>query len=262
MRIAAWQALSTPADPTRNLARLDDISQEARAEGADLLITPEMFLTGYNLDADMRSLAAGEPLERARAIARRHHLGLVVGGPEIDGDRVRNSAWLIDDDGDVLAKHQKIQMFGPLDRRLFAPGEAPSSVANFRGVKIGLLICFDVEFPEHPRAAALAGAKLLAVPTAQMRPFEFVNDSMIATRAYENRVFVAYANQTGAEGGFDYVGRSVIASPFGETLARASDHDEELLLADLDLTLIERSRLDSDYLHELRRPVRPEEIHS
>lgn len=257
LRIAAWQAASTPADLTANLAALETAAVEAAAAGAELLITPEMYLTGYNIGDDVRRLSAQQPLDRVRGIAERVGIAIVAGGPELLGDDaqrspIANAAWFIDDTGAVLAKHRKIQLFGDLDRDLFVAGDEPSTVVDYCGYRIAVLICFDVEFPETVRAAARAGADLVAVPTAQMEPFSFVNEHLIRVRAWENGVHVAYANQHGTDGDLQYVGRSVIASPLGEHLAQAPAKGEALLLATVDRSVGEQSRAQNPYLAEVR----------
>ncbi|MEJ6490276.1 nitrilase [Leucobacter sp. USCH14] len=261
--VAAWQAASTPCDVDANLAALDDAAAQAAAQGVDLLITPEMFISGYNIGDAMDGIAAAQPLERVRRIAERHAIAIIAGGPELlathepDGDPsapapVANAAWFIDDAGDVIARHRKIQLFGDLDRELFVAGELPLTIAEFRGHRIAILICFDVEFPETVRAAALAGADLVAVPTAQMEPYGFVNEHVIRVRAWENSVYVAYANQHGPDGDLEYVGRSVIADPFGEHLAQADSAGESMIVATVDQATRERARLQNPYLDEVR----------
>ena len=269
LTIAVWQHASAPGDVAANLAALDDAARRAREAGASLLVTPEMFLTGYNIGVRLAPLALTQPLEHTREIAVRREIGLVVGGPELaapdDGPgaaasehaepRIFNAAWLIDERGEVLARHRKIQLFGDLDRSLFVAGDAPVTVAEFHGFTVAMLVCFDVEFPETVRAAARAGADLVAVPTAQMEPFSFVNEHLIRVRAWENGVYVAYANHVGVDGDLTYVGRSVIADPLGQHVATAGPTEPALLLATLERGTLDRARAQSPYVAELRGEV-------
>jgi predicted amidohydrolase len=119
-------------------------------------------------------------------------------------------------------------------------------------VRIGLLICYDIEFPETVRALALAGADLVLVPTAQMEPHHIVQRKMIGVRAFENRLFIAYANCCGCEGELHYYGESAVCGPEGGDLARAGD-GEEILFADLDVQRLAAFRNDPCYLRD-RRP--------
>jgi predicted amidohydrolase len=114
------------------------------------------------------------------------------------------------------------------------------------------MICYDVEFPELVRAHALAGTDLLLVPTANMHPFQLVAESLIPVRAWENQMYVAYANRVGHEGEFEFFGLSTLAGPDGVARTRAG-RGEELVLADLDPALLAASRAANPYLKD-RRP--------
>lgn len=264
LRIAVWQAASAPGDLDANLAKLDDAARRAASEGAGLLITPEMYVTGYNVGPIITDLAADQPLERVADIAARHSIAIVAGGPErLDETRsgsasrgsatgVANAAWFFDDRGEVLARHRKIHLFGDVDRALFDAGDEPVTIARHRGLTIAMLVCFDVEYPESVRAAARAGADLVAVPTALMAPYSFVNEHLIRVRAWENTVFVAYANQAGVEGEFHYVGQSVIAGPWGDHLAEAGAASDELITAIVDPAVIAQARASNTYLADVR----------
>jgi len=108
-----------------------------------------------------------------------------------------------------------------------------------------------VEFPENARLAALAGAHLIAVPTAQMQPFEFVADTLVRARAWENQVYVAYANHEGVEGDTTYVGRSSIVAPDGSVIDRR-EGGTGLLWADVDPEQVHRGQRANPYLADLR----------
>jgi predicted amidohydrolase len=177
-----------------------------RAAGADLLICPEMFLAGYNIGAEAAARFAepadGPSLKEAAAIARRYGTALLFGYPERGEDEaVYNAVQLIGRDGRVVANYRKCHLFGALDRGMFHPGRALGPVAELDGLRVGLLICYDVEFPESVRLLALRGADLIAVPTALMTAFEVVARILIPARAVENQVFVAYANRCGRDDG-------------------------------------------------------------
>ncbi|MGN6290673.1 MAG: nitrilase-related carbon-nitrogen hydrolase, partial [Sphingopyxis terrae] len=175
--------------------------------------------------------AEGRWHQEIAAIAAEAGLAILYGHPERSEGRVFNTATLVDRDGTVLARHRKTHLFGDLDRAVFAPGDALSAIADLDGTRVGVLICYDVEFPEAVRALALAGVDLVAVPTALMRPEEIVARTLVPARAYENQVYVAYANRIGTEGDLDYCGESCVVAPDGEELARAGT-EEALLLAD------------------------------
>jgi len=247
MRIAILQT-------GESLAALGPAAEEAAAAGARLLICPEMFLTGYNIPG-IRELAEpsdGPAASEVARIAKAAGIAVLYGYPECDGDATYNSVQLIDRDGRIRANYRKTHLYGDVDTRSFAPGDGGFEVVDFDGLRLGLLICYDVEFPETVRALALAGADLVAVPTALMRPYEVVTRTLVPARAYENQVHVAYANRCGTEGAFTYCGESCVVAPDGTVLARAGEHDE-LLFADIDAAQHSAARDDNTHLRD-RRP--------
>ncbi|MEU8472370.1 carbon-nitrogen hydrolase family protein [Streptomyces sp. NPDC029006] len=255
MRTALLQGSGRPGSIVENLKVLDEAAGRAAAAGAGLLAAPEMFLTGYAIGDDIARLAEpadGDSADAVAEIASRHGLALAYGYPERDGDTVYNSAQLISADGTRLANYRKTHLFGCFERDHFTPGERHVVQAELNGLTVGLLICYDVEFPENVRAHALAGTDLLLVPTAQMHPYQFVAESMIPVRAFENQMYVAYVNRVGREGEFEFVGLSVLAGPDGVARARAG-RAEQLVVADADPAFLAASREANPYLHD-RRP--------
>ncbi|CAM5480843.1 carbon-nitrogen hydrolase family protein [Streptomyces fumanus] len=255
MRTALLQSSGRPGSPAENLTALDAAAGRAAAAGAGLLVTSELFLTGYAIGDAVGRLAEtadGEAADAVAEIAGRHGLAVAYGYPERDGDAVYNSVQLISADGARSANYRKTHLFGCFEREHFTPGERPVVQAELNGLTVGLMICYDVEFPENVRAHALAGTDLLLVPTAQMHPFQFVAESVVPVRAFENQMYVAYVNRVGREGEFEFVGLSTLAGPDGVARVRAG-RAEELLLADADPALLAASRAANPYLGD-RRP--------
>lgn len=255
MRTALLQSSGRPGRVVENLKVLDEAAGRAADAGAGLLVAPEMFLTGYAIGSDVPVLAEpadGDSADAIADIAVRHGLAIVYGYPERDGEQVYNSAQLISVDGTRLAGYRKTHLFGRFERDHFTPGDQPVVQAELGGFRVGLMICYDVEFPENVRAHALAGTDLLLVPTAQMHPFQFVAESVIPVRAFENQMYVAYVNRVGQEGEFEFVGLSTLAGPDGVARTRGG-RGEELLIADTDPAFLAASRAANPYLRD-RRP--------
>ncbi|MFH8801498.1 carbon-nitrogen hydrolase family protein [Streptomyces sp. NPDC017936] len=255
MRTALLQSSGRPGSVAENLKVLDEAAGRAAAAGAGLLVAPEMFLTGYAIGDDIARLAEtadGDSADAVAEIASRHGLAVAYGYPERSREAVFNSAQLISADGARLANYRKTHLFGCFERDHFTPGDQPVVQAELGGLTVGLMICYDVEFPENVRVHALAGTDLLVVPTAQMHPFQFVAESVIPVRAFENQMYVAYVNRVGAEGEFEFVGLSTLAGPDGIARARAG-RGEELVLADADPAFLAGSREANPYLRD-RRP--------
>ena len=208
-----------------------------------MLVAPEMFTSGYGLAADQVVKLAespGGPTETAVArIARRHRIAIAFGHPEradSDGDsghRPYNAATLVGPDGVVRGRHRKVHLFGDVDRTLFSPSAERPAAFDFDGARAGLLICYDVEFPEAVRRLAVDGARTVLVPTANMTGYEVVQQLLVPARACENGCGIVYANYCGGDDLFEYNGLSVICGPGGEVLAQASAEGEELIVADL-----------------------------
>lgn len=257
MRISIYQGPAEAGTAARNLDRLEAQAAAAASLGARLLICPEMFLTGYNIGAlsaaRLAEAANGPSLARAAQIARAHGIALLFGYPERSSDgAVYNAARLIDRNGRTLTTYRKCHLFGDLDRAMFRAGSGPSEVVELDGVRVGLLICYDVEFPESVRLLALRGADLAIVPTALMEPFEIVARTLVPARAVENQLYLAYASRCGREGDLCYCGLSGVVGPDGAWLARAG-RGEEVIVADLDLERLRDSRAHNPYLAD-RRP--------
>jgi predicted amidohydrolase len=252
-RVAAWQCLPGSRDVAGNLRRLDAICASAAAQQVEVLVTPEMFTSGYAITlAGVLRLAedAGGPTEAAVAqIARRHHLAIVYGHPErapgarapkdrapkdrAAKDRAYNAATMIGPDGVVRGRHRKVHLYGDVDRGQFAANSERPAAFDFDGSRVGMLICYDVEFPEAVRSLAVDGARTVLVPTANMTGCEEVQEILVRARACENNCSVVYANYCGADEVFEYNGLSMICGPRGEVLAQAGVKTEELIIADL-----------------------------
>jgi 5-aminopentanamidase len=251
MKLAAYQGSGTSGNPSANLELIAKQARIASDLGAEILVFPELFLSGYNIGDAMWKLAEpsdGYSLKRASEIARTHNLALLFGYPERDGSHVYNSSVLINSAGKQVANYRKMHLFGSEEKRLFIPGDE-FVFYKINDWLLGLLICFDIEFPESARTLALQGVQLLVIPTA-------ITDTKIAeitipARALENQLFIAYINRTGTENELTYSGKSCIVGPDGSVLASA-DESSKLLFVDLDQSAIQRERGRFSYLQERR----------
>jgi predicted amidohydrolase len=256
LSIVGLQTAGTPGDVAANLLELRAAARAAKSGGGELLITPELFLTGYNIGDDLFELAKQDLLQMVQEIAREERIAVVVGLPEHEEGRFYNSAVFLDENGTVLGKYRKTHLFGSLDRNAFARGEQLVCTVDYRGVRLAMLICYDVEFPETVRAAALSGAHAVIVPTAQMTPFEFLAEQLVRVRAWENQIYIAYLNHDGAEGDLTYVGRSSIVDPTALVLDSVV-HGTRLLSAVIDTEVVDEARLRNPYLDDRRPDLYP-----
>ena len=254
MKIALVQAEPVRFDKAANLERARRAVEEAAARGVRLVLFPEMFLTGYMVWDRVGDLA--EPLDgpsiRALAeMARAHGTAIVCGFPE-DAGRARpfNSACVIDVDGTILGAHRKVHLFAA-EPDACSPGEEVRAFDTAVG-RLGVMICYDLEFPETARLLALDGAQVILVPTANMDPYARHQAVYLAARAMENGVYLACANQVGRDEVYRYFGESAVVDPDGNVLARAGS-GEELLVAEIDPASVPPADPNLRYLAH-RRP--------
>lgn len=260
MRIAVLQENAVVGDVEANLRTIDAAAARATEAGADVLVTPELFVTGYaplrllDVDAGQQITVVAE-LSR---IAREHGIALVASYPEVefpdasDARRQYICATLFGRDGSTLLHYRKVHLFGDDEPQAFEGAhEAPTTV-DLDGMQVSLLVCFDVEFPESVRAAALAGADVVLAPTALTPGFDSVPQVLLRARALENGVALAYVNHVGVEDGLELGGGSVIVGPDGALLA-VGDDQPGLLVADIDMDAVPAARDSVPYLAK-RRP--------
>ena len=247
MRAAAVQLTATE-DTAQNLATADRLVREAAAREAQLVVLPEKWTV---LGSDAAMDAHAEPLDGpaltwARAAARELGIDLVAGSivERRDGqERHGNTSVHIDPDGEIRAVYRKIHLFDvEVGGRVYResdtdePGEEIVLSELAGGVPLGMIVCYDVRFPELSRILAVRGARVLALPAAFTLPTTRAHwEPLVRARAIENQCFVVAANQVGRHpGDYESGGRSLIVDPWGEVLAQAGEEGEGVIVADLD----------------------------
>jgi len=254
LRTGIYQFKATPDLPSSE-ERLLRLETHLRAceEPLDLVVCPELFLSGYDVGAQVverADIADGVLGQRVAELAEKSGTTIVAGYPERDGDKIHNAVMVIGADGARLLDYRKRVIPPGFEGTYFTPGSA-QGMFQLQGWKIAVLICYDVEFPEYARQAAMAGADMIVAPTALRSMWGVVADKVLPTRAFENGVFVLYANHAGAEGNCEYLGRSVILAPDGTELNRAGGGDE-LITAVLDRSAVPAAQATLPYLDVVR----------
>jgi 5-aminopentanamidase len=247
MRVAVAQIEPKLAEQERNLeacfARLD----EAAGAGAELLVLPECAIPGYMFDSAEEALPYAEeiPGPASEAFEREcSRLGVhaICGLLERDGDTLHNAAILVGPDG-LIGSYRKTHLpFLGVDR-FVVPGDELKVFDTALG-RIGLIICYDLRFPEVTRTLALHGADIVALPTNFPMAAKVQTELITVARAAENRVYLLCANRVGQERWGEFCGWSQIVDPYGKRLAEAGETEEVLLVADVD---VEKAR-DKDYI--------------
>lgn len=250
MRLGIFQVAGGGMTPGQ---RLNALEHYVTGQALDLVLCPELFMSGYNVGPDHQRLAQpcdGVFANDVAAIARTRNLAIVYGYPEAADGTLFNSAAFMGADGELLANHRKqLASPGSFEGTTFANGSKPTFI-DYLGLRIGIIICYEVEFPECVRRAAHSGADLMLVPTALVDKWGIVAEKMVPTRAFENGLWLAYANHAGHENGVDYLGGSRIVAPDGIEEAVA-DVGECLIAAEIDKGRVVAARQRLPYLRDL-----------
>jgi len=252
-RLAVGQSPAELGPPQARIDWLRDALPDVAAKQTDLLLLPELFATGYNIGDQIRTRAepADGPIAQAIAsLAKDHGVAIHYGFAERDGADIYNTAQCFGPDGERLGGHRKLAIPPGFEADHFASGSG-CALFSYRGLRIATLICYDAEFPETTRHVASLGAELILVPTALGDQWGWVSQTMIPTRAYENGVFLAYANSAGTENGMRFLGQSFVAAPDGHELARAGTSPGLIYVA-IDRERVAAAQRRLPYLKDLK----------
>lgn len=273
MKLAIVQHLAAGSVEENTAAAMAYLRQ-ARQQGADLVLFPECFLTGYAFPDVCRSLRPIEELRedpdfaawvgralseddacfcRFRDCCREQAVGAVITGFSKGSDRPRNTAWIIGRDGQILLKYNKVHTCDfSLERYLESGDRFP--VCDFEGVKLGVMICYDREYPESARELMLGGAEVILNPNHCSCMFPRLRE--LSVRAMENMVYAAMANPPGENAGCSCAYSPFVFSPEGpdNTLFIGSGMEQALYFVDLDIDKLRQYRAEED-LGKFRKPL-------
>jgi len=243
MKISVVQVDASLAGTENRFRWLETRARQAATENSDLVVFPELYVSGYNVGEALHRCAEAQDgpfAQRVEALAKELGVAIAYGYPERDGDTVYNAFVFIDDHGRTLANHRKTVLPVGIEHDWFATGSS-FRVFPFKDAMIAMVICYECEFPEVVRHVALGGADIVLVATAGGKDWEQVPTLVVPSRAYENGIFMAYANYCGVENSHGFCGLSCILDPYGADLARAGKA-EEVISADVDLGLVSEAR--------------------
>ncbi len=250
LNIALAQFPVREGAPRENLNRVHALVEEHGPRN-DLILFPETCLSGFSRRDEVH--ASAEPLEGPTvdglcSLTRRLNTTILLGLAERAEAGVYNTAVLIGPQG-VVTSYRKTQLWKG-DRQIFLPGNT-LRVVPWRGIVVGLLIGYDIEFPEPARALAGMGAQLLLVANGNMRPYGPTHVRAASARAQENQVFLAMANRVGTGRDHEFAGTSMVVAPTGAPL-RQLDEQTAVVSVPIDTAAVAASRADYDYLRDCR----------
>ena len=259
IRLGIYQveAASGKGATSKNMARLEEVVKLAKKYDVQLLAFPELYVPGYTLSPEMAREVAefknGPSITRGRRLARKYNMALLLPYAEKakapDGSmKYYDSIAVISENGKLLDSYRKTHLYGQQERDNWSFGESDYPVHSIFGFPVGVLNCYENEFPELSRILALNGAKLIVGPTAADNyytlpdgqrgkvPYPDIARLMLPAFAYANNVFFAYANRSGYEQrGKDvwhYRGNSIVTGPHGDVIIAANHEQDTMLIAD------------------------------
>ncbi|MFZ5823805.1 MAG: carbon-nitrogen family hydrolase [Bacillota bacterium] len=255
MKVALIQMDIALGRPDLNRERAAAFVRQAAATGAELILLPEMFTTGYCLPelAGGHADRAGEPTGALLAALARE-TGAYIGGSVADEreGKVYNRAVVYSPEGERIAVYDKAHLVPMMqEERYLAPGDR-LTLADLGGVKAGLAICYDLRFPELFRSLTLAGAELFIIPSEWPAQRLHHWRTLAMARAIENQCYVLACNRVGADLANRFPGHSLVIDPFGAVLAEGGE-GEEIITAEIDLAQVADVRARIPSLRD-RRP--------
>jgi len=259
MKAGFYQFMPDFGDKDKNFKKVLSAVKDA---DSDLLVFPEFFATGYQFVSKdevaelSEQIPEGYTTKLLSELSRQKGFYIVAGLPEKDGDRFFNSAVLTGPNG-FIGVYRKTHLFFE-EKLFFSPGDTGFKVWDTEIGRIGIMICFDWFFPESMRTLALMGADIVAHPANLVLPY---CPSAMPIRCLENRIYAITANRIGKENrkegqSLRFIGQSLICSPEGRILIRASEGDEVLLITDIEPELARNKSLTS--LNNIFDDMRPD----
>lgn len=244
-KVAVLQARSENANIRKNVDKIIMIMKEASKNGADILLLPECFVTGYDLPMTYeKSISRDDELiKNICEVAKEYSIGVVLTSFTKGESKPQNTAFVISKTGDVLMKYSKVHTCDFADEKDIESGKV-FRVCDFDGIKIGIMICYDREYPESARMLMLKGAEIILVPNdcGSMKP----RIQALSTRAYENMVGVAMANANGENAGCSCAYSPICWDENGicvdNTIMLANDLAEGIFYADFNMDSIREYR--------------------
>ncbi len=237
MKIAVAQIKCSLGDVFANIEQIASLSQKAAKKGSEVIVFPEMTDTGYEMSVVREKASSWDeaPLHSIQKIATDHRIHVICGISEKEGEHIYNSIVAFDPTGKLLGKYRKIHLaaYPPLDEdSCFSPGNT-LAIIEIGDMKWGLMICYDLRFPELSRALILKGAEVLVVCSAWPFPRVTHWKTLTCARAIENQAYLIAANRVGTDGMVTFCGSSCIVDPYGVIVASAAEDREAMIMGEI-----------------------------
>ncbi|MFO8009411.1 MAG: nitrilase-related carbon-nitrogen hydrolase [Dehalococcoidia bacterium] len=246
MKIALAQIDCIPGDIEANCSRIMETARQAGEQGCGVLFLPELVDTGYEMRTVERTASVwpGLPFNTTQNASRNNSINIICGLSERQGDAIYNSLAVFSPDGSLIGKYRKTHLIpiAPIhEDRYITPGNSLELV-EIGGINWGLLICYDLRFPEISRALTLMGCHALAVCASWPFPREAHWMALARARAIENQSHVIACNRVGTDGPLTFCGSSCVINAEGKVLAQGSQDREEIIMADINAEEVDSIR--------------------
>lgn len=243
VKIASIQMDCEPGNVAKNLEKALGFIHEAAEKGAELVLLPELFNVGYDFTVYKKmEYNNQETIGILSDTAKKLDIHIVAGILELEGDWCYNSIFIFDNLGKIVTKYRKVNLF-PLsyEEEIFAPGEEKVTV-TLKGIKFGIMICFDLRFPELSRQYLKDECDAILIASAF--PFPRLDHwrILLKARAIENQMYVIAANRSGKDGGLTFLGNSCIIDPWGTVKATANETEETVILHTIETDKVQQVR--------------------
>ena len=237
MKIALAQIDCSPGNIKTNLEKISHFTKRAKKAASEIVVFPEMVDTGYLMPIiqDTASYWDGAPLKFLQKTAKENQIGIICGISEREEDHIYNSMVVIDQQGNLIGKYRKTHLaaYPPLNENSTIAAGNSLELLNINGFTFGLMICYDLRFPEMSRSLTLKGADTLILVSAWPFPRLSHWETLIRARAIENQVYFVAANRVGKDGENTFCGSSRIVDPYGVIVASAAENREELIIGEI-----------------------------
>ncbi|MFV8830206.1 carbon-nitrogen family hydrolase [Alkalihalobacterium sp. APHAB7] len=248
MKIAIYQMDIIPGAPEENHKKVKQWFEQAASqeEKPDVVVLPEMWTTAYTLTS-LDQVAENDQKQTATLLSElaKQYAVNVVGGSIAtkEGDNIYNRALVFNRSGEQVHQYDKIHLVPMLNEHLYLAG-GQERVQSFEldGVKVGVIICYDLRFPELARSLALAGTEVLFIVAEWPEARQSHWTTLQQARAIENQMYVVSSNRVGTYDGVEFCGRSLVINPWGDTVAQGTQDKEETITANLQLKDVKEVR--------------------
>lgn len=233
-------------DPAANFTKLEAMLERAVAgpKKPDVILFPEMWNTGYALEHihELADRGGAHTKQLIANFSRKQRVNVIAGSvADVIAGQVRNTVYVFNREGQITADYSKIHLFRLMDEEKYLTGGDKIGDISIDGISAGVLICYDIRFPELARRLALSGAKILFVPAEWPHPRLHHWRTLLMARAIENQMYVISCNRVGISGTTEFFGHSMAVDPWGEIIVEGGE-DEQILFAEIDLSAVDQVR--------------------